>query len=259
MALVNRNTVTQQKHIIPSSLTHNAGVITAVVNGVSYPVSLSGLTANTLYFLYLRINAGTAQLFFVTTVPSTYRASFPEAKLVGAFYSNGFSSVAFGAFVTIEGIPVSNTWSGEGIDIESGGVNLNKGTVATDRYTITRVGDKIEFAFVFYKVVADGSATAGQWVVRPPSQFVVDNSKMPNIGGENFRNRNSGHLTNSGDGRIGLFNWGGSGEFGFQYANGATNSLASTTSHSFPTSTWSWNGLIEFPVVGLTNTPLKDL
>ena len=103
MALVNRKE--NGRYVIPTSLTHSSGTITAVVNQVGYSVNLSGLSANTLYFLYLRINSGTTQLFFSAIVPSSYRASFSEALLVGAFYSNGNSSPAFGSFINIEGVP----------------------------------------------------------------------------------------------------------------------------------------------------------
>ncbi len=180
MALVNRNTVSPQKHIIPTSLTHNAGVITAVINGVSYPVSLSGLSANTLYFLYLRINSGTTQLFFVTTAPSTYRVSFPEAKLVGAFYASGGNSfngntVEFGTFVTIEGPPKTLNFFNCGRLIvtahTSNPVKGNGGVGNSDRMLIGIDGKRVT-AYMEYAHNVAGSAGTGNYFFQVP--FAVD-------------------------------------------------------------------------------------
>lgn len=103
MARVPRNIASKNKYAIPDSLTHAMGAITATFGSSSYPVALSGLSANTLYFLYLRINSGNLELFFSTSVPSVYKNSFQEAVLIGAFYSNGNLVVEFGTFVNIEG------------------------------------------------------------------------------------------------------------------------------------------------------------
>lgn len=97
----------QKKYSIPDSLIHNSGTITATFNSVNYSVTLSGLATNSLYFLYVRSVLGVTQLFFTASVPSVYRVSYPEAILVGAFYANGLSPVAFGSFVNIEGIPTT--------------------------------------------------------------------------------------------------------------------------------------------------------
>jgi hypothetical protein len=93
---------------IPTSITHSLGQITATFPSASYNVNLTGLSANTLYFLYTRKVSNVASLVYSTTVPSTYRVSFPDAVLVGAFYSNGLVSVGFGSFVNIEGVPSTN-------------------------------------------------------------------------------------------------------------------------------------------------------
>lgn len=102
--------LTKKTYEIPLSLTHNAGQIEAEFSAATYNVSLSGLTANTLYFLYTRKVSNVASLVYTTTVPSTYRVSFPDAVLVGAFYSNGLASVGFGSFVDIENQVETQDW-----------------------------------------------------------------------------------------------------------------------------------------------------
>lgn len=93
------------QHLIPDSLTQSAGVVTAVIGAATLTVNVGSPAANTLYYLYLRMNGPTSTLFSVVTIPSVYRASFPEAILIGAYYSNGVASPAFGSFVNINGTP----------------------------------------------------------------------------------------------------------------------------------------------------------
>lgn len=67
------------------------------------------MTANTLYFVYAQIVSGVPALRISASVPSVYVLSNPTEKLVGAFYSNGAVSVAFGSFVNIYGPPRSES------------------------------------------------------------------------------------------------------------------------------------------------------
>lgn len=103
MALVSRISSTKASQVLaPDSLVQSGslttGTITATVSGTAYAATLSGLTAQNLYYCYLRMNGGSLGLFFVTTVPSVYRVSFPEAILVGAFYTN--TSSQFNGFIS---------------------------------------------------------------------------------------------------------------------------------------------------------------
>lgn len=88
--------------LVPDSMVQSGslttGTITATFNSIAYAATLSGLSLQNLYFCYLRMNSGTLQLFFNTSAPSVYRLSFPEAILVGAFYTN--TSSQFQAFVS---------------------------------------------------------------------------------------------------------------------------------------------------------------
>lgn len=69
------------------------------------------LTANSLYMIYAVNNSGNIELRISANVNSIGPAGFNSWKLVGAFYSNGVGSIAFGGFVTIEGTPTSEVIS----------------------------------------------------------------------------------------------------------------------------------------------------
>lgn len=174
MALTNLTPTSRQRYVIPSSLTHSSGIITAVVNGASYQVSLSGLTYVTRYFLYL--NNGS--LVYVTTVPSTYKVSNPNATLVGAFYSNGLASVAFGAFVNIEGIPTTSTaipYALSIVDASNNNVMSAQalgGGVRRDAYFDIK-GSQIAMHGGYYHTTTPGSAGSGSYTVKAPTTFTV--------------------------------------------------------------------------------------
>ena len=68
-------------------------------------VNYGTLTANTLYMIYATVTVGVVSLVISTNVNSIGPATYNSWKLVGAFYSNGLSSVGFGSFVNIEGAP----------------------------------------------------------------------------------------------------------------------------------------------------------
>lgn len=242
MALVNRNKTTPQRHLIPTSLTHSAGTITAVINGVSYSVNLTGLTANTLYFLYLRINSGTAQLFFVTTVPSTYRVSFPEAILVGAFYSNGLTSVAFGSFINIEGIPSTTN------DIAFNAVTQGFGTISSEVSNWSRTGLNL---FINTKFTA-GTVTATQARFNFPGAITA--SPLTPVLGAAGNHINSNASTTDGmavlkEPNVGYFTFSRQSSGAFNAANGSAI-FNNGEAQSF------------FAIVAIqqwSNTPLKDL
>lgn len=113
MALVQRiKSSSDKKFMIPSSLVHSSGTITAsfptnTTVGGSYSAVLSGLVANGTYFLYIRNSGITPSLFFVTTTPAAYRVLFPDAILVGAFIASDVA--VFGSFINIEGTPMTQT------------------------------------------------------------------------------------------------------------------------------------------------------
>lgn len=71
---------------------------------VAYP----SLTANNLYMIYAVQTAGVVSIVISQNLNSVGPTGFSSWKLVGAFYSNGLNSVAFGSFITIEGTPTSS-------------------------------------------------------------------------------------------------------------------------------------------------------
>lgn len=92
----------QKRFLIPDSLIHSAGTITAIFGSKFYSTFLTGLVANTLYYLYILPN-GT--MVFSTSANSIGPAGQSAWTLIGAFYANGLAIVGFGTFVNIEGPP----------------------------------------------------------------------------------------------------------------------------------------------------------
>ena len=106
MALpLRRPNVSAKKFLVPDSLSHSAGVISAVFGSTTYSVTLSGLGSNTIFYLYI-VPGGT--LVFSTNVNSVGPAGQTSWILVGAFMSTGNSPVAFGSFINIDGVPISD-------------------------------------------------------------------------------------------------------------------------------------------------------
>lgn len=231
---------------IPDSLTHSAGDITVTFANGSFVVSgATGLTSNTLYFLYIRDNGSGAELFFDTDVPSVYQTTNTDAILVGAFYSN--ESGNYGSFVTINSKP--KTLEDEGISFVPG-VNSNTNVLSVEGYW-KRNGSEI---------IVEGGNTwnAGggandPWTTSLPiniPNMVVDNNLVP-IGAARFfdsapsgtfnflalrqSNTEVRFVGNGGVGAGGQFDAtqaGGGDSIGYEYRVGITNWL---------------------------NTPLKDL
>lgn len=84
-------------------MSHAGGTITATFqNGSSLSRLISAdvtLVANTLYMVYLVVSGGAAALRISTNVNSAGPAGFTTWTLVGAFYSNGIGTIAFGSFI----------------------------------------------------------------------------------------------------------------------------------------------------------------
>lgn len=109
--------------MIPNSLSHSAGIITALIGSTTYSCTLSGLVANTRYQLY--VVPGSTTLQFSTRENSLGPLGFTSWILIGSFYSNGLSSVTFGSFINIDGVPKTMnavvtqvTWSITGFTIQ---------------------------------------------------------------------------------------------------------------------------------------------
>lgn len=100
-----------------TALNHNAGNINLAsgailsIGGLQYAtdaiktVALPTLTANTRYQVFAVISSGDVILVISTNENSVGPTGYTSWKLVGSFYSNGLSSVAFGSFISIRGSP----------------------------------------------------------------------------------------------------------------------------------------------------------
>ena len=219
---------------IPDSLTHTTGTISAVFGSTTLNVAISGLSANTLYYLYIRKVSGVTSLVFVNTVPSTYRASFSDAVLVGAFYSNGLASVAFGSFVNIDGpaqtgpIPYLPVFTG-----------LGTVTAVELVWTRSSVNTRMEGRFTNGTVTGSLATVTlpGALAASAPADFVCGNyGQQGSATGSTV-----GYSSGSNNLFFGMANW--------QIGATGTN-LANSAFMSFNAS---------LPITGWSNTPLKDL
>jgi len=70
-------------------------------------VALPAMAANTRYQIYAVSTVGIISLVISTNENSVGPAGYDAWKLVGSFRANGLTSVAFGAFINIVGIPKS--------------------------------------------------------------------------------------------------------------------------------------------------------
>lgn len=171
--------------LLPDSvgiLSHNAGVISltssrVTVGGQQYNTSTLTrtistdvtMTANTLYMIYMVIVSGVAQLRISSNVNSVGPSGFSLWKLVGAFYANGMSPVAFGALVNIDGPIVTDD-----INYTPTFVNLTVPTVNVARWR--RVGQQLE-AVGNLTATAQGSAP---YAISIPQNLSLDSTKLIN-------------------------------------------------------------------------------
>lgn len=118
------------------TLGHSSGIVTLnaptgqlfnviTIGGQQYRVgSLSRtissdvtLSANLLYMVFAVVSGGVVLLRISSNFNSVGPVGFTAWKLVGAFYANGITgNIAFGSFITIEGVPTSDwiTWTPTG-------------------------------------------------------------------------------------------------------------------------------------------------
>lgn len=156
----------QQRHLIPTSLTGGASTV-AVIFGTNYSISLTGLAANTLYFLYWTGSA----LVFNTTVPSSYiTLANPTYYLIGAFYSNGNSSVGFGSYVNIIGSPSTGVVPFVPVVRTNTGGGVANFSVAPTGYWM-RTGGKLYWNAGFAVSSGGLTGTAGALIINGPTNL----------------------------------------------------------------------------------------
>ena len=211
--------------------------------GSNLQVALSGLTANTLYFVYAQASLGVVSLTYLTSVPTANLTK----KLVGAFYANGLSPVAFGSFVNIEGRPET-----ERVPFTA---TLNLfGTGTTQSGWWVREGDRMKLRLR----VTTGSAVGSQLQWQGPANLSPDRDKMNQTGypyaGEATADAQGGILH---PGKVLL-----EGVSGFSHNTYGSTGVTGTWGTNSPY-TWAagqdYDADCEYFIVGWTNTPLKDL
>ena len=254
------------------SLSHSSGTIsltasTLTIGGQQYVVSSLSrlissdvtLVANTLYMIYAVVSSGVVVMRISTNVNSVGPAGFTSWKLVGAFYSNGLASVAFGSFVTIDGVPTSGEILHNCIPTIPGGTNPTKGTTSTDRFVYVRRGN-IAFCRHEYIQTAPGTAGSGgngQYYWSLP--FNIDTNNFGLAGGNGYQvNGNTFIFNNSVSGFYGAIqpqDVAGN----FRYITTTAANIQGTGSYALNVSGHQQGARFEFPVTGWLNTPLKDL
>lgn len=162
------------------ALSHSSGVISLgptliTIRGQQYyalasSLNISGLTANTLYFVYAVPLGSSFSLQYSTSIPSVYRIGVPQSALVGAFYSNNFTTPAFAAFVNIDGVPRTEWWATNNTIPTAliGSVsNPAFGTMSHNLYRLKRSGEDIEGEWNMRQTAA-GSPGSGFYIVTFP-------------------------------------------------------------------------------------------
>lgn len=133
------------------------------------------MTANSRYQIFAVIVGGSLSLRISANENSVGPAGFTAWKLVGSFYSNGLSPVAFGSFVNIEGVPTSDWQS----NIPTGTWTTN--TTYSGKWR--RLGDSAHYTI---KVATSGAPNSTDLYVDMPSGQVIDYNKHTSSPGTGY-------------------------------------------------------------------------
>lgn len=253
------------------ALTHNSGTITLgrstlTIGGQQYRTSAilavsvpAIMTAVTCYYIYAVLFSGSLTLTISTNANSVGPSGYTAWKLVGAFYSNGLSGVTFGSFINLEG-PPSTEWFG--YDPSLYGMTLGNGRMA---FRCRVVADTLEVQGVVYWGSTSSSSAAIGIIL--PGTMEGNTSKIVsrdangsnanyNVGKCSFYDASANRQY---DGHDVYYNTTQRALFGYGH-NGSTTAAWVA---SFPVTIASNDALlydgIVVPIMGWTNTPLKDL
>ncbi len=252
--------------LIPNNIVHSLGVITATFDFGSMACTLAGLTENTLYYLY-KIDSS-ADLQFTTDAPSVYRVTFPEAIIVGAFYSDGYSPVAFGAFVNVEGPPSCSMFDSQRVVIDGTGGPPTKPTSAVDRISWGRNGGFMTLKWEYkHDAITGGAIGSGFLLPRMPTNLKINTAVMADattvseIANERIHaTLTTGYITNESTvGHMAIivydedhFTTEGNGNF-------STIDPWSSTFYDLQQANVGFGFIVTVPIQGWTSTALKDL
>lgn len=126
-------------------------------------INLTSLSANTLYMVYAVMSGGVITgITYSTNVNSVGPVGATAWKLIGAFYSNGLASPAFGGLVNISGSPRTD-WITAVPTIAGSPTASGVNALSSSRWS--RNGDSINFQFWLHmgSTGTAGSATGATW------------------------------------------------------------------------------------------------
>lgn len=196
---------TGKKWMIPDSLTHNAGVITAILNGTPFTANLTGLVANTRYFIYFVPGVG----LVYHTAPPSIGPGVSSYILIGAFYSNGgpptlssvaATAIAFGSFVNISGVPKTG-WIADNMVIGASPTPPAKATIRVDDFNRWRLDGNCFFQWwTYHHNNASGTNNGnGNYTFPFPSGLTLNTSEwFPGAGDVNGRGSCGGAFSDVG-------------------------------------------------------------
>lgn len=254
------------------TLSHSSGTISVAasiltIGGQQYVTSALSrlistdvtLIAATRYMVYAVISGGNPALRISTNVNSVGPAGFASWKLVGAFYSDGMSPVAFGSFVNIEGVPSTSYISYQPVWASSGTQpTLGNGTL-TGKFKIW--GDTQEVHFELNGGSTTSAGTGGYTMSLPlatdAAKMAVANptSTILSLVNSQYGNQRVQILTYNNPTSVLFFlmtDAGGAGNIDFGGQLTATSPTTFANGHKL-------GARFQLPVAGITNIPLKDL
>ena len=173
------------------TISHSAGIIslapsTVNIGGIQVDTDalsrniISDLTmaANTLYMVYAVMLTGAPVLRISANVNSVGPAGFTSWKLVGAFYSNGMSPIAFGSFVNINSADSESNFSqflANIVGTSSGTLNVGTGGSAEQTMEWARKGQEIIMRYKIKVGTAGTTDVVGGYVLPFPTNIPAFN------------------------------------------------------------------------------------
>jgi hypothetical protein len=244
------------------TLSHSGGIITMnpsllTIGGQQYRTTSAitrtiatdiTMAANTRYQIFAIVSGGVVSLKISANENSVGPAGSTSWKLVGSFYANGAASVAFGSFVNIEGMPVSDQITFDAV------------------FSFTAVTSKTSYwwrrgkwFFAHYKFHGNGAQPATSQNMSKPTNITFDETNT-STGTDTVSDYPAGSWAGE---DAGVQSYGG----GVFYRNSddvfynATQAGAASNSNPYSFSTGDyWKTIIrDMPVLGWSNTPIKDL
>lgn len=255
------------------ALSHSSGVITLqasrlTIGGQQYTTSVLNrtiatdvtMTATTMYMIYAVVSGGVVSLRVSANVNSVGPAGFTAWKLVGAFLTS--ISSAFGAFLNIEGVPQCEEIDNGVLTIGALTTPPTKGTTGRDKMWTKREGIWLMTRYE-YRQTGAGTAGSGSYTFTIPiGTLSIDTNKLYTAASTGSHGitlgSGDGTLNNAGDAvRVDPIYYdtnrfrmiGDSGPTDF-FVDNANMHLGGTPEFYFTA---------KVPIIGWSNTPLKDL